>query len=223
MGGLGRVTSLEPGAREGWPTWLGVTSSQPVLACLASQYAGWSLAASKEETGGKKFFALGSGPARALAGKEKLFGELGYRDRTASGVLVLEVGRAPPAVVVDKVLREAAGLAPEGLDLHPDADNEPRRHDAGRRPRARGGAAQGPQLGFALGDIVEGSAAAPLPPPAPTRQGDGPHQRRDPLRRPGAALRARPTMPRRSGSPSAAVDATRATTGDPSPCTSSRG
>ena len=69
MGGLGRVR-LEPGGREGWPTWLSVMSSQPVLACLASQYAGWSLAASKEETGGKKFFSLGSGPARALAAKE---------------------------------------------------------------------------------------------------------------------------------------------------------
>ncbi len=66
MGGFGTV-GMRSGASEGWPTWLEVRSSQPVLACLASQYAGWSLAASKEETGGKKFFALGSGPARALA------------------------------------------------------------------------------------------------------------------------------------------------------------
>ena len=97
MGGLGAV-SLRRGGHEGWPTWLEVSSSQPVLACLGSQYAGWSLAASKEETGGKKFFALGSGPARALAGKEKLFEELGYRDRSEAGVLVLEVDRVPPRV-----------------------------------------------------------------------------------------------------------------------------
>ena len=71
LGGFGEVR-VRSGER--WPTWLEVRSSQPVLACLASQYAGWSLAASKEETGGKKFFALGSGPARALAGKSGLAG-----------------------------------------------------------------------------------------------------------------------------------------------------
>ena len=53
MGGLGEVR-LAALPREGWPTWLQVRSSQPVLACLASQYAGWSLAASKEETGGTR-------------------------------------------------------------------------------------------------------------------------------------------------------------------------
>ena len=36
MGGLGEA-ALAGGSREGWPTWLRVHSSQPVLACLASQ------------------------------------------------------------------------------------------------------------------------------------------------------------------------------------------
>ena len=106
MGGLGDVRLASDGRaspHDGWPDWLEVSSPQPVLACLGSQYAGWSLAASKEETGGKKFFSLGSGPARALAGKEALFTELGYRDRAASGVIVLEVDRVPPPVVVQKV------------------------------------------------------------------------------------------------------------------------
>src|SRR5690606_11307719 len=77
----------------GWPSWIDVHSSQPVLACLGSQYAGWSLAASKEETGGKKFFAMGSGPARALAAREDIFKDIGYRDRSDSGCLVMEVDR----------------------------------------------------------------------------------------------------------------------------------
>ena len=86
-------------------------SSQPVLACLASQYAGWSLRPRKN--GGKKFFALGSGPgARARAAKEPLFEELGYRDRDDSGVLVLEVDRAPPEVVIDKLLRDCGAAPP---------------------------------------------------------------------------------------------------------------
>ncbi|HNG82569.1 MAG TPA: methenyltetrahydromethanopterin cyclohydrolase, partial [Burkholderiaceae bacterium] len=54
LGGLGRVR-LRSG-NGGWPDALEVASAQPLLACLGSQYAGWSLAASKEETGGKKFF-----------------------------------------------------------------------------------------------------------------------------------------------------------------------
>ncbi len=115
MGGLGEI-GLVAGGGTAWPTWLQVRSSQPVLACLASQYAGWSLAATKEETGGKKFFALGSGPARALACKEDLFAELGYRDHAEHGAIVLEVDRAPPDVVIDKLLRDCA-LAPEGLDV----------------------------------------------------------------------------------------------------------
>ena len=114
MGGLGEV-SVAP-AREGWPDWLHVRSSQPVIACLASQYAGWSLSASREETGGRKFFALGSGPARALACREPLFEDLGYRDRCESGALVLEASQVPPPVVIAKVLRDC-GLAPAGLAI----------------------------------------------------------------------------------------------------------
>ena len=36
MGGLGRVALRTDGA-EGWPTWIDVRSSQPVIACLASR------------------------------------------------------------------------------------------------------------------------------------------------------------------------------------------
>ena len=161
MGGLGEVR-LAALAREGWPDWLHVRSSQPVLACLASQYAGWSLSASKEETGGRKFFALGSGPARALAGKETLFGELGYRDQCDSGVLVLEVDRAPPPVVVAKVLRDC-GLAPAGLTLvvTPTASLAGTTQVVARVLEVALHRAH--ELGFALHDIVEGSGCAPLP------------------------------------------------------------
>ncbi|WP_046116294.1 methenyltetrahydromethanopterin cyclohydrolase [Aquincola tertiaricarbonis] len=164
MGGLGRVGLRSGGG--GWPTWLDVRSSQPVLACLGSQYAGWSLAASKEETGGKKFFALGSGPARALAAKEKLFAELAYQDAAQQGVLVLEVDRAPPAVVIDKVLRDC-GLQPEGLTLI----LTPTRSPAGTTQVVARvlevALHQAHELGFPLGDIVDGSGTAPLPAPSP--------------------------------------------------------
>jgi methenyltetrahydromethanopterin cyclohydrolase len=165
LGGCGAV-GLRSGAVDGWPTWLEVRSSLPVLACLASQYAGWSLAASKEETGGKKFFALGSGPARALAGKEKLFAELGYRDRADAGVIVLEVDRTPPSIVVDKLLRDC-GLAPQQLTivLTPTTSLAGTTQVVARVLEVALHKAH--ELGYALGDIVDGSATAPLPVPSP--------------------------------------------------------
>ena len=165
MGGLGQV-SLRAGGHEGWPTWLQVSSAQPVLACLGSQYAGWSLSASKEETGGKKFFSLGSGPARALAGKEKLFAELGYTDRHDSGVLVLEVDRVPPKIIIDKLLKDC-GLAPEGLTLilTPTTSLAGSTQVVARVLEVALHKAH--ELGFALGNVVDGSAAAPLPSSSP--------------------------------------------------------
>ena len=170
MGGLGGVrlrSASEPALP--WPTWLEVQSAQPVLACLGSQYAGWSLAASKEETGAKKFFALGSGPVRALACKEPLFAELGYRDRIVPGqhgVLVLEVDRLPPAVVIDKVLRDAA-LAPEALTvvLTPTTSAAGTTQVVSRVLEVALHKAH--ELHFALADIIDGSASAPLPAPSP--------------------------------------------------------
>jgi len=180
MGGLGRVRlasgdgggkgdgngGAQGGDGGGWPTWLEVSSAQPVLACLASQYAGWSLSASKEEGGGKKFFSLGSGPARALAGREALFEELGYRDRAAAAVLVLEVDRAPPPVVIDKILRDCA-LAPEQLTLilTPTSSLAGSTQVVARALEVAMHKAH--ELGFALDDIVDGSARAPLPAPSP--------------------------------------------------------
>ncbi|PXW91963.1 methenyltetrahydromethanopterin cyclohydrolase [Sphaerotilus hippei] len=165
MGGLGRVR-LGTGARPGWPTWLEVSSDQPVLACLASQYAGWSLSATKEETGGKRFFALGSGPARALAGREPLFDELGYRDRPGRAVLVLEVDREPPAVVIDKVLRDC-GLSPAQLTfiLTPTTSLAGTTQVVARVLEVALHKAH--TAGFALDHIVGGSACAPLPLPSP--------------------------------------------------------
>ncbi len=173
LGGLGQVR-LRPGAVEGWPTWIEVQSAQPVLACLGSQYAGWSLAASKEETGGKKFFSLGSGPARALAGKEKLFAELGYRDpiggaangAAKTGVLVLEVDRAPPKIIIDKLLHDCA-LTPAGLTLilTPTTSLAGTTQVVARVLEVALHKAH--ELGFALANIVGGSACAPLPAPSP--------------------------------------------------------
>ena len=137
MGGLGEVRLTPDSAMPRWPWTIAVTSPQPVIACLGSQYAGWSLA---HGTGKDAFFALGSGPARALAQKETVFKDIGYRDEADVATLVIESGRPPPPEIVEKVterLRDSAfGL--DG-DLRPDA--KPGWGDAGGRAGAGSGVA----------------------------------------------------------------------------------
>jgi methenyltetrahydromethanopterin cyclohydrolase len=73
-----------------------VVTDHPVLACLASQYAGWAI---NEE----KYFAMGSGPMRAAAAREALFATIGYRDESDCVVGVLESRKEPPPAVVARI------------------------------------------------------------------------------------------------------------------------
>ena len=111
LGGLGNVTLTPFSATPKWPFHLTVRSSDPVIACLGSQYAGWALSHGE---GKGAFFALGSGPARALAQKEPLFHDLNYKDKADRATLVLEGDRPPPPEIVDKVAQDC-GVAPERL------------------------------------------------------------------------------------------------------------
>jgi methenyltetrahydromethanopterin cyclohydrolase len=109
MGGLG-VVSLQADDRfVDWHDAIAVTSTQPVFACLASQYAGWALSH-------EKFFSLGSGPARALAQREDLFKELEYADSGTSTCIVLETDKVPPVEVIEKILRDTK-MSPEQLTI----------------------------------------------------------------------------------------------------------
>ena len=144
LGGLGRVSLETTDPSSSWPFMVTVHTSQPVLACLGSQYAGWSLSV---EDKGKKYHVLGSGPARALGSSEKLFDELGYRDDADSACLVLEADRAPPAALVEQVAK-ACKVSTEAPHLHLCADVEPRRHGADRRALPRGRAAQVARAAF---------------------------------------------------------------------------
>src|SRR5262245_33537878 len=103
MGGLGTVTLTSSSGLERWPLGVVVHSSNPVVACLGSQYAGWTI------TDDAGFFALGSGPARALSRVEELYKELGYVDHHNKGALVIEGDKAPPPAVATKVA-QACGI-----------------------------------------------------------------------------------------------------------------
>ena len=108
MGGLGRVTLAPSSATPRWPWTLAVHSPHPVIACLASQYAGWRLSHGEDKS---SYFALGSGPARALARKETLFAEIGYHDDAAVATLVLESDGPPPAPLVRRIAHDC-GVEP---------------------------------------------------------------------------------------------------------------
>lgn len=109
MGGLGDVTLVADDRFADWHDAIAVTSTQPVLACLASQYAGWALSH-------EKFFSLGSGPARALAQREDLFKELAYADAANSTCIVLETDKVPPLPVIEKIVRDTK-IAAEQLTI----------------------------------------------------------------------------------------------------------
>ena len=162
MGGLGRVSLVPLGVSDNWPLGLHVHSSNPVLACLGSQYAGWSLSYGQ---GKEAFHALGSGPARALACKEPLFDELQYRDSADGCVLVLEVDRVPPDGLLDYIA-ESVGLPLERVTLI----MTPTRSLAGSvQVVARVlevALHKAHTLGFAFESIVDGAGSAPLSPPA---------------------------------------------------------
>ncbi|WP_031429964.1 methenyltetrahydromethanopterin cyclohydrolase [Methylomicrobium agile] len=105
LGGMGTVTLSHSPYTAHWPLTVNVHTGNPVLGCLGSQYAGWSLSH-------EKYYALGSGPARAMATKvkegneepvEELYKELGYRDSFDSTVLVIENDAVPPPAIVEKV------------------------------------------------------------------------------------------------------------------------
>ena len=147
MGGQGHVALQAAGTVSGWSTNITVHSNNPVIACLGSQYAGWSLSHGE---GKQAFHALGSGPGR-IAG---------------CATFVLEVDKLPPFALTEKIASDC-GVAPEQLRLilTPTCSLAGSTQVVARVLEVALHKAH--ELGFSLIDIVDGMATAPLPPPAP--------------------------------------------------------
>ncbi len=150
---------LVPGDAGGVPCPLvQVMTDHPVLACMASQYAGWQI-----EVG--KFFAMGSGPMRAAYGKEELFDHLPGRETAPCAVGVLETRKLPDDAVVEH-LCEKLNLPPRALTLLA----APAFSLAGSLQVVARSLETALHklhvLGFDLSKVVSGFGAAPLPPPA---------------------------------------------------------
>ena len=160
MGGLGTVTLTSSSGLERWPLGVIVHSSNPVVACLGSQYAGWTI------TDDSGFFALGSGPARALSRVEDLYKELGYVDHHNKGALVIEGDNAPPPAVAEKVA-SACGIKPSDLTVlfAPTGSLAGTVQIAARVLEVSLHKAH--SLHFDLNNIVDGYGVAPIAPPIP--------------------------------------------------------
>ena len=156
MSGLGRVDFVPARAESGAGLAVSVVTDAPVAACLASQYAGWKVQHDK-------FFAMGSGPMRAAAGKEALFDKIGLREHPAAAVGVLETSRLPPPEALS-MMAESCGVSPAALTI------------LAARTASQAGTVQIvarsietalhklAELDFDLGRIESGYGIAPLPP-----------------------------------------------------------
>jgi methenyltetrahydromethanopterin cyclohydrolase len=109
LGDLGQV-AIVPGDVAGRAAALiQVVADHPVIACLASQYAGWAL-------NDGKFFAMGSGPMRAAAGTEAIYDVIGHREEASAIVGVLETRKPPPPAIVAKIA-SACRVEPANVTL----------------------------------------------------------------------------------------------------------
>ncbi len=109
MGGLCTIgfAPLVLGGR--WLPGLTVATDHPARACLGSQYAGWRI----DRDG---YFAMASGPGRALIRAEELYDDLDVDERADTAVLCLETRDEPPEGLTAYVA-ERAGVEPGALTL----------------------------------------------------------------------------------------------------------
>jgi methenyltetrahydromethanopterin cyclohydrolase len=87
-----------------------ILTDQHAIATLGSQFAGWQI---KKD----RYFAIGSGPARALAQKPReIYDILKYHDKPSVATIVLETTKEPPEWVIQYIAHEC-NLSPDKLNI----------------------------------------------------------------------------------------------------------
>jgi methenyltetrahydromethanopterin cyclohydrolase len=100
MGGLGEVNFRMGHIKEFPMPFIDVMTDFPSISCLGSQKAGWTVKVGN-------FFAMGSGPARALSLKPKhTFEVIEYEDDFDWAVICLESDHLPNAEVMAKIAQD---------------------------------------------------------------------------------------------------------------------
>jgi len=109
LGGAGEVALTEVTIGDITLPAASVKTNKVTEACLCSQYAGWTVQVDK-------YFAMASGPARALSRGEKLYKELGYKEESDVAVVVLETREFPPENVT-QYIADKCGVPTSGLHV----------------------------------------------------------------------------------------------------------
>ncbi len=159
LGGLGRVGI---GTRFLGPAVLpeaAVTVDRPLVACLASQYAGWQI-----KTG--PFFAMGSGPARAIAAVEPLFERFGLRARAGRTVILLEAAEHPPSEAAAMIAGKC-GVPPSELTVIAAATGSLAGSTQIAARSVETALHKLMEIGFDLDAIVAGAGVCPIAPGSP--------------------------------------------------------
>jgi methenyltetrahydromethanopterin cyclohydrolase len=165
---LGGTASVTLGLSEIGGSWLPsvtVVTNEPVRGCMASQYAGWTI----KTEGEKPYFAMGSGPARALYGAEEIFKKIGGAENSDVAVLALETRSYPTAEVLEYVAGRC-GVKPEKLFvlMAPTASIAGSVQIAARIVET--GLHKLHELGFDINSVAAGWGIAPI---APVAANDG--------------------------------------------------
>ncbi|MEM2917871.1 MAG: methenyltetrahydromethanopterin cyclohydrolase, partial [Candidatus Bathyarchaeia archaeon] len=137
-----------------------VYTDHPAIATLGSQFAGWNI---KEG----EYFAIGSGPARALAQKPReIYEKIGYKDGFDKAIVVLETDKMPPEKLMRR-LAEDCHIQCENLALilTPTASLAGATQVAGRIVET--GIHKLTKLGFNPNAILYAWGCAPIPPTHP--------------------------------------------------------
>jgi methenyltetrahydromethanopterin cyclohydrolase len=112
LGGLGKARVVTSQYEDVLLPSIMVSTNYPPISTLGSQFAGWRIT-NKE----KKFYGMGSGPARALSLKpKKLYKEIDYQDEADVAILFLEADKLPSDEIVE-VISEGCQVEPSQLYL----------------------------------------------------------------------------------------------------------
>jgi methenyltetrahydromethanopterin cyclohydrolase len=108
MGGLAEISIVTDTIKDVPFAFITEYTDHPAIACLGSQKAGWQVSVGK-------YFAMGSGPARALALKpKKTYEQIEYQDDSEYAVIALEASKLPNEEVMNLVAKECE-VEPENV------------------------------------------------------------------------------------------------------------
>ncbi len=100
LGGLGKTSMTTMAYEDLMLPSIHVETDFPAIATLGAQFAGWQIKTAE-------YFAMGSGPARAIALKPKeLYQKIEYSEVSDKAVLVLEADRYPTGDAIEYIAKE---------------------------------------------------------------------------------------------------------------------